>query len=98
MIHLYSAESSGPLSERLAGVLSGVPGDPMTPEWLAVPSDGMRRWLTLELARYLGSSGPDRSDGVAANIGRALPGDLRKAVLAVGRARGGTAPWRTGGL
>ncbi len=94
MIHLYSAESAGPLSERLAGVLSEVPGDPMTPEWLAVPSDGMRRWLTLELARHLGSSGPDCSDGVAANIARALPGDLRKAVLAVGRARGETDPWR----
>ncbi len=94
MMHLYSAESAGPLSERLAGVLSSVPGDPMTPEWLAVPSDGMRRWLTLELARHLGASGPDRSDGVAANVGRALPGDLRKAVLSVGRVRGEHDPWR----
>jgi exodeoxyribonuclease V gamma subunit len=94
MMHLYSAGSAKPLGARLAQVLADVPADPMTPEWLAVPSDGMRRWLTLELAGHLGSSGPGSGDGVAANIERALPGDLRSAVLAVGRPEGDPDPWR----
>lgn len=64
----------------------------MQSEWLAVPTEGMRRWLTLELARFLGA-GPDGSDdGVAANFLRARPGTLRSKVLEA--ADGGTGdPW-----
>ena len=94
MMRLYSAGSARPLSQRLADVLAEVPSDPMAPEWLAVPSDGMRRWLALELAGYLGASGRGRSDGVAANIERALPGDLRNAVLAIDRAEDAPDLWR----
>ncbi len=68
------------------------PGDPMDPLWLAVPTEGMRRWVTLELARYLGASGPGSTDGVAANFVRAYPASLRRAVLDAGL--GGTPdPW-----
>jgi len=94
MIHLYSAGSARPLAARLAEVLGVAPADPLTPEWLAVPSDGMRRWLTLELARHLGASGDGASDGIAANIVRAYPGDLRGAVLAMDRPEGQPDPWR----
>ncbi len=94
MIHLYSAGSARPLAARLAEVLALVPEDPLTPEWLAVPSDGMRRWLTLELARHLGASAPGASDGIAANIVRAYPGDLRSAVLAMDRPEDQADPWR----
>jgi exodeoxyribonuclease V gamma subunit len=94
MMRLYSAASARPLSRRLADLLAEVPPDPLAPEWLAVPSDGMRRWLTLELAGYLGASGPGRSDGVAANIERALPGDVRNAVLSIDRAEDEPDPWR----
>jgi exodeoxyribonuclease V gamma subunit len=94
MMHLYSAGSARPLAERLAEVLAVAPPDPFTPEWLAVPSDGMRRWLTLELARHLGASSPGAGDGIAANIIRAYPGDLRSAVLAVDRPEGQPDPWR----
>src|SRR5580704_11042029 len=93
MMHLYSAGSARTLAERLAEVLVVAPPDPFTPEWLAVPSDGMRRWLTLELARRLGASGPGAGDGIAANIVRAYPGDLRSAVLAVGRPEDQPDPW-----
>ena len=58
MIHLYSADRALPLVGRVADILEEPPADPMTPEWLAVPSDGMRRWLMLELARHLGAGGP----------------------------------------
>ena len=94
MIHLYSAGSARPLAARLAEVLAVAPPDPFTPEWLAVPSDGMRRWLALELARHLGASGPGAGDGIAANIIRAYPGDLRNAVLAMDRPDGQPDPWR----
>ena len=85
MIHLYSADRALPLAGRVADVLEEPPPDPMTPEWLAVPSDGMRRWLILELARRLGAGGPGGGDGVAANIVRAYPGTLRSSVLTADR-------------
>ena len=93
MMHLYSAGSAGPLSEKLADVLSEPPADPFTPEWLAVPSDGMRRWVTLELARHLGASSPAAGDGITANVVRAYPGTLRSAVLAIDRAEDQPDPW-----
>ena len=40
MMHLYAGASARPLAARLAEVLANAPDDPMTPEWLAVPSDG----------------------------------------------------------
>ena len=94
MMHLYSAGSAQPLSSRLAELMAEAPDDPFTPEWVAVPSDGMRRWLTLELARHLGAASPGAGDGIAANIVRAYPGDLRTSVLAVGRPEGRPDPWR----
>lgn len=93
MMHLYSADSAPPLAGRLAEVLSELPTDPMTPEWLAVPSDGMRRWLTLELARYLGASSSGSGDGIAANFIRAYPGTLRSSILNAERDDPRADPW-----
>jgi exodeoxyribonuclease V gamma subunit len=93
MMHLYSAGSPRTLAASLASVLTDDPGDPMVPEWLAVPSDGMRRWLALEIARFLGTSGVGSHDGVAANFVRAYPGTLRSAVLAASRGDGHPDPW-----
>ena len=81
MIHLYSAERAEDLAGKLAQILIDDPLDPMEPEWMAVPSDGMRRWLNLELARHLGATRPGGGDGVAANFQRAYPGTLRTVVL-----------------
>jgi len=81
VVHLYSADRAEPLAKKLADVLIDDPGDPMEPEWLAVPTEGMRRWVTLELARYLGASSAATGDGVAANFVRARPGTLRQALL-----------------
>ncbi len=93
MMHLYSAGDPRALAARLAAVLTDSPGDPMVPEWLAAPSDGMRRWLSLELARYLGTSRPGAADGVAANFVRAYPGTLRSTVLAALRSKDDPDPW-----
>jgi exodeoxyribonuclease V gamma subunit len=92
VVHLYSADRAEPLAARLAQVLIDEPGDPMQSEWLAVPTEGMRRWLVLELARYLGATGDGSGDGVTANVTRAFPGTLRNLVLDV--ANGGEPdPW-----
>lgn len=92
MIHVYAAGGAEPLAARLAQVWAGPVADPFTPEWLAVPSDGMRRWLTLELARHLGASGSG-GDGVVANVVRAYPGTLRSCVLTAARGGDGPDPW-----
>ncbi|OWY63119.1 hypothetical protein B7486_54815, partial [cyanobacterium TDX16] len=60
-------------------------------EWFVVPSERMRRWLHLELARHLGAS-PGRQDGVLANVRNAFPGSLRSAVLTAG-AEDDVDPW-----
>ena len=94
MMHAYSATAARPLADTLAAVLAEHPLDPMEPEWLAVPSEGMRRWLSLELARRLGSSGEGSADGVTANFVRAFPGDARNALLAAARPDGDPDPWQ----
>ncbi|MHB1138987.1 MAG: exodeoxyribonuclease V subunit gamma [Microthrixaceae bacterium] len=94
MLHLYAAARLETLAAELADVCSTVPADPMSPEWVAVPSEGMRRWLSLELARHLGANGPRAGDGVAANLESAYPGSLRLRVLEAGRSPEDPDPWR----
>ncbi|QXC63298.1 exodeoxyribonuclease V subunit gamma [Aquihabitans sp. G128] len=97
MLRLHTADRVVPLAARLAEVLAEAPSDAFAPEWIAVPSEGMRRWLALELARHLGASGPGSGDGVAANIETAFPGSLRtragrRPPGRLGRPLGGRAP------
>jgi exodeoxyribonuclease V gamma subunit len=94
VLHLYSADQVGPLATTLGDVLAEAPRDPMTPDWVAVPSMGMRRWLALELARSLGASSPGSGDGIAANIEFAFPGTLRQSVLDAGRNEEDPDPWQ----
>jgi exodeoxyribonuclease V gamma subunit len=94
VLHLYNADQVGPLAARLGKVLAEPPPDPMTPDWVAVPSSGMRRWLALELARSLGASNPDSGDGIAANIEFGFPGTLRQTVLDAGRGGKAPDPWQ----
>lgn len=92
MLHVVASERIEPLVEDLAARLVAQPLDPMTPEWIAVGSDGLQRWLQLELARHLGAT-PGRLDGVAANITFAYPGTLRTAVLLAGTEQQEFDPW-----
>ena len=90
MIEVHLAERAEDAAAHLAALLAAAPAEPMTPEWVAVPSVGMRRWLSLELARHLGASAPGAGDGVAGNVRYAFPGALRSRVLAAGTGRTGT--------
>ena len=96
MVHLYTASSSEPLAERLATLLADDPLPPMESEWCAVPTAGLRRWLSLELARHLGASSASRGDGVVANIRPVLPGGLLDEVIRAGADDdpGAADPWQ----
>ena len=93
MLHVSAADALEVLADELAGLLAVPLADPMQAEWIAAPSQGMARWLRIRLARSLGSSGPGRTDGVAANLDLGFPGALRKAVLAAGRPADAPDPW-----
>lgn len=92
MLRVVASERVEPLVEDLARELADRPADPMTPEWIAVGSDGLERWLRLELARHLGAD-TGRSDGVAANILMTRPGTLRTAVVLAGTDQPEHDPW-----
>ena len=81
MLRVTSGGDAKELASRLALVLSDPMADPMAPEWIVVTTAGVQRWLGLELARRLGSSGADRSDGVAANLDMIFPSTLARRVL-----------------
>ncbi len=93
MLHRYAGDRAGPLVARLAQVLNEVPSDPLAPEWLATPSEGMRRWVMLALASCLGSSGAGRADGICANVQPAFADSLRRIVLAADGVERDRDPW-----
>jgi exodeoxyribonuclease V gamma subunit len=94
VLHVTTADRPQPLAAALADVLRVPPPDPFTPDWVAVPTEGLRRWLQLELARTLGAGSPRTHDGVAANIDMPSPGALAERVLDAGRPPDRTDPWR----
>ena len=92
MLHLYTASGVEPRVGQLARVLAAPLDDPMAPEWLAAPSQGLGRWLRIELSRTLGAS-ERGGDGVAANLDLAFPGALLQRVLDADRPDGAVDPW-----
>jgi exodeoxyribonuclease V gamma subunit len=87
MLELYTAGGLRTLAHRLGEVLAHPLPDPMAQELVTVPSAGVRTWLSLELARRLGTGRPTTAvdglphDGVSANISFPFPGVLRRRVL-----------------
>jgi len=84
--------------DLLPGLVDGLnrpPSDPFAPDWVLVPSLGMRAWLSQELSKRLGATGTGTHDGVAANIRFPFPGSLRWTFLAAaGGSEDGTDPWQ----
>ncbi|MFV0318649.1 MAG: exodeoxyribonuclease V subunit gamma [Microthrixaceae bacterium] len=90
MLRVHVAEGLTELAGELAGVLADPLDDPMAPEIVTVPTAGVQRWLSLELARHLGATGPSVPDGVSANIEMLFPGELTRRILDDGS---GQDPW-----
>ena len=82
MLYLNEAPEIQPLVRALSKVLAEPLEDPISREWVAVPTLGMQRWTKLELARTLGSSSA-REDGISANIDFNFPGKLRQLIIDV---------------
>ena len=80
MLELHAADRAETLVDLLVDVLSASPVDPFEREWVAVPSIGMRRWLSQQLARRLGAT-EGAADGISANIHLPFPAELRQLVL-----------------
>ena len=53
-MHLVVDNDLETLADRLVDRLSGVPDDPLLPETIVVPGDGVRSWLTHAIALRLG--------------------------------------------
>ncbi|HNE74515.1 MAG TPA: exodeoxyribonuclease V subunit gamma, partial [Microthrixaceae bacterium] len=83
MLQVHISDHVAPLVEVLAEQLAAPLEDPFASEWVAVPSIGMRRWLTQQLSRRLGTH--IGADGIAANVSMPFPDELRRAVLAADR-------------
>lgn len=99
MLDIRISDHVAPLVGVLADLLGDSPADPFTPEWVAVPSIGMRRWLAQQLSTRLGAT-PGRRDGISSNVHMPFPSELRRAVLAADSAARGLEvdPWSTGRL
>ncbi|MEW6078810.1 MAG: exodeoxyribonuclease V subunit gamma [Thermodesulfobacteriota bacterium] len=77
--HLFTGNRLENLTERLAGRMREQPPPPLQPEVIVVQSEGMQKWLSLQLAD---------AHGVCANIAylfpKSLAQDLYQRVLAAG--------------
>jgi exodeoxyribonuclease V gamma subunit len=71
MLRVVVAESLEPLAAELGRILATPLADPFARELVAVPSDGMRSWLTARLSRTL---------GIVANVEMVRPAELVRQV------------------
>src|SRR5579872_7289926 len=81
MLFVHRSERADRLVEILGDVLAEPLADPMTAEIVAVPTRGVERWLAQRLSHRLGA-GPNRADGVCANVAFPFPGALVNATTA----------------
>ncbi len=82
MLHVHRSERSDALVAMLAELVVAPLADPMAPEVVSVPTQGIERWLSQQLAAHLGAS-EGRQDGVCANIDFPFPGSLVGGALAL---------------
>ncbi len=73
MLHVHRADRADTLAHTLGDLLAVAPDDPFAGDLVAVPTRGVERWLTQTLAVRLGAGGPERGDGVLANVAFPTP-------------------------
>ncbi|MBA3249817.1 MAG: exodeoxyribonuclease V subunit gamma [Geodermatophilaceae bacterium] len=54
-MYVHRAESGHALVAGLAAVLAEPPDDPFVPDLIAVPTQGIERWLAQQLSHHLGA-------------------------------------------
>jgi len=75
-MYVHRAESGHALVAGLAAVLAEPPDDPFVPDLIAVPTQGIERWLAQQLSHHLGAGTDDQGDGVCANVAFPHPNDI----------------------
>ncbi len=96
MLHLHRAERADVLAGALGELLAEAVSDPFAAEVVCVPSRGVERWITQQLALVLGARGGG-FDGVCANVEFPSPGRLVADVVAeVSGIEARSDPWRPG--
>ena len=83
MLTTHRASSGTALARGLADVLAVPPADPFAAEVVAVPANGVERWLAPRLSHGLGTS---TGDGVCANVAFPWPSTLVDEALAASSA------------
>jgi exodeoxyribonuclease V gamma subunit len=76
---VHRSETARGLVGGLAEVLAEHPADPLTPEVVVVPTRGIERWITQELAVLPAGGRP--APGITANIDFRFPGEFFSDVL-----------------
>lgn len=92
MLQVHRSGRADALVAPLAAVLAVPPADPFTPDVVAVPTQGVERWLAQRLSHRLGAA--DGEAGVCANV--AFPSPRTLVAQALAGALGTTAdddPW-----
>ncbi len=82
MLHAHRSDRADTLVARLAELVAVPLDNPMVPEVVSVPTQGIERWLTQRLSGHLGAR-PGAHDGVCANVRFPFPGALISGALAV---------------
>jgi hypothetical protein len=75
-MYVHRAESGHALVAGLAAVLAEPPDDPFVPDLIAVPTQGIERWLAQQLSHHLGAGASGQGDGVCANVAFPHPNDI----------------------
>jgi exodeoxyribonuclease V gamma subunit len=81
VLTVHRSESGLALVSALARVLAEPLEDPFTPDVVAVPAQGIERWLGQRLSHHLGA-GPAGDDGVCANVTFPRPSEVLDAAVA----------------
>lgn len=93
MLVVHRAERAVALADALADLLEEPAGDPFAAEVVAVPAQGVERWLAQRLSHRLGARAPAREgggavgpttagDGVCANVAFPAPRAMLEAAVA----------------
>ncbi len=80
-LRIHRAERADRLAMALGDLLRTPLADPFATEFVSVPTRGVERWLSQNLAQCLGTS-PDRFDGVCAGVSFPSPRRLTALALA----------------